>query len=68
MKHDSIRVPKEKLANLVSLAPRKALTFNNIQSDLRRGGIWPLNLEATKLKIDPSEGFKKQTTTKFVSE
>ena len=63
MKHYGVRVTKEILANWVSLALKKALTTKNIQGGFRGAGIWPLNLEAMKLKMGPSEGFKRSTAT-----
>ena len=52
---------KETLANWVSLALKKSLTTKNIQGGFRGAGIWPLNLEAMKLNIGPSQGFKRPT-------
>ena len=62
MKHHGVRVTKETLANWVSLAFKKSLIAKNIQGDFRRAGIWPLNLEAMKLKMGPSQGFQRPTT------
>ena len=62
MKHHGVRVTKEILANWVFLALKKALTAKNIQGGFRGAGIWPLNLEAMKLKMGHSEGFKRPTS------
>ena len=51
----------------MSLALKKALTPSNIQSRFRGVGIWPLNLDAMKLKMDLIEVFKKQTRAEFIS-
>ena len=39
------------------LALKKALTSVNIRARFKGSGIWPLNLEAMKSKMGPSEGF-----------
>ena len=51
------KVRKQDLASWVSLALKKALTSANIRAGFKRSGIWPLNLEAMKSKMGPSEGF-----------
>ena len=61
MKHHRVRVTKETLANWVTLALKKSLIAKNIQGDFRGAGIWPLNLEAMKLKMSPNQGFQRPT-------
>ena len=68
MKHHGVRVTKETLANWVSLALKNSLTAKNIQEGFRGAGIWPLNLEAMKLKMSPSQRFKRPTIAKVQSE
>ena len=63
MKHHGVKVTKETLANSMSLALKKSLANKNIQGGFRGAGIWPLNLEAMKLKMGPSQGFKRPTAT-----
>ena len=58
-KHHGVGVSKGNLAIWVSLAVRKVLTLNNIQGGFRGLGIWPLNLDAMKFEMGPSEGFKR---------
>ena len=41
----------------MSLALKKALTSANIRAGFKGTEIWPLNLEAMKSKMGPSEGF-----------
>ena len=48
---------KQDLTSWVSLALKKALTSANIRVGLKGSGILPLNLEAMKSKMGPSEGF-----------
>ena len=47
----------------MSLALKKSLTAKNIQGGFRGARIWPLNLEAMKLKMGPSQGFQIPTAT-----
>ena len=66
--HHGMRVTKENLVTWVSLALRKALTPTNIQSGFRGARIWPLNLEAMRGKMGPSEVFKRQTPAEVLCE
>ena len=54
---------KQDLASWVLLALKKVLTSANIRAGFQTSGIWPLNLEAMKSKMDPSEGFVLHSTT-----
>ena len=55
-------VSKEHLAQWAFLALIKALTLSNIKAGFRGCGIWPLNLQAMKAKMEPSKGFRRQTS------
>ena len=61
VKNHGSRVKKEDLASCMSLALKKALTSTNISAIFRKARIWPLNIEAMKDKMGPSEGFVPQS-------
>ena len=44
----------------MSLGLKKTLTSTNIRVGFKGTRIWPLNFEAMKSKVDPSEGFVPQ--------
>ena len=46
---------EEDLVGWMSLALKKALTRSNIMIGFKRVGIWLLNFEATKQKMNPSK-------------
>ena len=52
----------------MSLALKKALTSSNIRTKFRGVGIWPLNFEAMKEKMDPSKKFLPQSVVEVVIE
>ena len=48
---------KKDLASSLSFALKRVVIRFNIMAGFKEGGIWPLNFEAMKHKMDPSEGF-----------
>ena len=53
---------KENLAQWAFLALKKALTIYNIRVGFKACGIWPLNFDATKSKMEFSKGFHTHTS------
>ena len=56
------------LATWISLALKKTLTRNNIKAGFRGIGIWPLNFEAMKSKMGPSERFLPRNAAEVAQE
>ena len=61
VKNHRSKVRKKDLASWVSLTFNKALISMNIKIGFRGVGIWPLNFEVMKNKMDPNEQFVLQS-------
>ena len=64
VKNHGSKVRKEDLISYVSIVLKKALTSANIRARFKKTRIWPLNFEAMKSKMGPSEGFVSQCLSK----
>jgi hypothetical protein len=53
------KVEKQDLCEWTSQALQKALSSKNIRSWFRKTSIWPLNAEAVRTQMLPSEGFQE---------
>ena len=53
------KVEKQDLCEWTAQALQKALSSKNIKSGFRKTGIWPLNPDAVRTQMLPSEGFEE---------
>jgi hypothetical protein len=53
------KVEKQDLCKWTAQALQKALSSKNIRSGFRKTGIWPLNPDAVRTQMLPSEGFEE---------
>ena len=62
LRNKNLPVGKQTLCEWTSIALKRALIASNIQSGFKRAGIWPLDREASKSSMAPSQGFKEAVT------